>query len=821
MSSLFEWLLGLENIRLGRDAPVYLEWSAHPEPWMLFGIGVLAAAWVGALYHREPTTAPRRVILAFMRFALIALVVAVICQPSLVLQRNRVERSHVVLLMDTSMSMDSQDAFRDVRLAAMNRTAANLTSTDRLEALSRLEIARRALQQGNASALRTLLSNNGLQLATFDVGVTMHGSSWSDDELGTLLTELERITADGRATDIAGAIADVIERSRGRRLAAIVLVSDGQATQAVSLKDALVGAVDQRIPVYPVRIGSPDQRLDIDVGPLRAQETVFANDILAIEARVAVRGTDRPTPVMLRLIDEQTESVAATESVVIDPDAGAAERTPQATTDGAKLVELRTRPGRTGRISYRVEADPLPDEWSLENNVDRITVAVTDHRVRVLYVDGYPRYEYRYLKNALLREPTVEVSILLLEADERFVQEGTFPIRRFPETPEELNRFDVVLFGDVDPRGGWLAPAQVAMLLDFVSQHGGGFGLIAGERSAPQRYADTPMERLIPVRIDPTLTGRAVQDMASGFRPKLTLEGRRARLFRFTADREQDERMFEGLPEWYWVARTLGPRPGAGVIAEHPSLQSAYGPMPLIVTGRYGAGKLFFQATDDTWRWRRHSGELLHDAYWVQVVRELAPSSRIAQDRRYALRADRRVYDYGDAVRVQLEIFDASLLAQQRERIEIVLSDASDEDQGVRPGAVISRLSLDRLSEQSNLFEGAVIPPGPGRYALWASDIPARPGEPTPSVLIRVEPPNLEARRPEADHETLERIAAITGGRVVNPDELNEAFALIQDRNIRIPDDITEPLWDSRLVFILFVLMITAEWVLRKAFGLM
>jgi len=104
---------------------------------------------------------------------------------------------------------------------------------------------------------------------------------------------------------------------------------------------------------------------------------------------------------------------------------------------------------------------------------------------------------------------------------------------------------------------------------------------------------------------------------------------------------------------------------------------------------------------------------------------------------------------------------------------------------------------------------------------LDAPDIAQKPGAPPPSVAIRVERPDIEFRRPQADHETLERIAVATDGRLVDLDRLNDEFASVQDRSVQIPDDVTEPLWDSKLVLILFVLIISTEWVLRKAFGLL
>jgi hypothetical protein len=135
--------------------------------------------------------------------------------------------------------------------------------------------------------------------------------------------------------------------------------------------------------------------------------------------------------------------------------------------------------------------------------------------------------------------------------------------------------------------------------------------------------------------------------------------------------------------------------------------------------------------------------------------------------------------------------------------------------------AVAGRFSVHRLTPESNVFEGAWVPLAPGTYVLEAPDIVPRPGERASTVLVRVERPDLEARRPEADHDTLARIASATGGQFVNLDELETAFAAIRDRSVQIPDDLIEPLWDSKLALVLFALMISMEWILRKVFGLL
>ncbi len=815
MTRVIEWLLDLQDIRLASDAPVLVKFAAQVPVWALFCCALAGVTWIVLIYRREETTLRRRIVLSALRAAIVALVGVVLCRPSLVFERNSVEQSRVVLLTDTSHSMASSDRYRDDALAGAAVAGAGLSDTAQLATQSRLDLIKGALLGEGGAALSAIIANNDLQLCTFSGTVETQGFAASDDELPSVARRIEALVADGTRTDLAGAIHRAIEEAQGRRLAALVLASDGQTTESSSLKDVLDMARGRRIPILPIRIGSPERPKDIDLGPALADESVFVNDLVAVEIQLAATGLTEPVIVPVRLIDEATgEDVASTE-VLLDPD------------NSATTVELRVKPARAGRFRWRIIAEPLPDEWATANNEAHVEVTVLDDRVNVLYVEGYPRYEYRYLKNALLREETVELRVLLLEADRQFIQEGVTPIRHFPESPEELNKYDVVLFGDVDPRAGWLSEAQVTMLLDFVANRGGGFGLIAGERSAPHRYLGTPLERLLPVRIDPSFLGHYDASLTAGFTLDLTPQGRRSRLFSFfdgpnaepAADAATRSERFEALPELYWIARTLGPAPAATVVAQHPTVSNAAGAMPVVVTGRYGAGKLFFQATDDTWRWRRHTGELLHDTYWVQVVRELMRGDRSGVDRRYTIRADRRVYQYGVPIRAQVEVFDSKLAALHPDSIEVVVSQRGDGG-----ASVTGRFDVHRLGEDSNLYEGTYLPPHAGSYTLQIDesvDRPDRPDRRKALVGVRVERPDLEGRAPEADHDQLELIAEATGGRVVELDELAEVFAELPDRSVQIPDDIVEPLWDSKLSLVLFVLLIGTEWGLRKVFGLL
>jgi uncharacterized membrane protein len=475
-------------------------------------------------------------------------------------------------------------------------------------------------------------------------------------------------------------------------------------------------------------------------------------------------------------------------------------------------VEFRVHPDRVGSRSYRVRVQPLPAEDNLANNSDSVAVYVHDDKARVLYVEGGPRFEYRYLKNALLREATIRASCLLLDADAEFAQEGDDPIARFPDDPEKLADYDVVIFGDVDPTGDWLSAKQAQMLVDFVSEKGGGFALIAGPSHAPHRFRNTLLEKLIPVRIDPEFLGRYDSPLAEGFRPALTPEGRNSRIFRLGRDPEADGEVFEGLPPLYWIARTLGPKAGVDVLAEHPTMTLPTGPMPLFVAGHYGAGKVLFIATDDTWRWRQHTGEFLHDTFWVQLVRSLMPLSASGVDRRLAITSDRPRYSLADRVDITVEVKDPELLSMLSDSVRLTVEDAS--------GVVRENLQAERLLSASNIFEASFVPGTAGRSVIHCRDIPPTAGDRPARCTIVVDVPDAEARQPQANHEVLERLAGETGGEVVEFDQMAEALAGIRDRSVRIPDDYHEPLWDSKLVLILFAGLIATEWGLRKIFGM-
>jgi len=259
--------------------------------------------------------------------------------------------------------------------------------------------------------------------------------------------------------------------------------------------------------------------------------------------------------------------------------------------------------------------------------------------VKVLYVEGYPRWEYRYIKLALLHDPAVRLSCLLTSADPGYEQEASDPdpkigftgrVKAFPESADALAAYDVILFGDVDKR--LFTDRQLELVADFVQKRGGGFGMIAGPRFAPAGYRNTLIAGLLPVNFDRVAADGKDEQFAEGFRPVLTQAGRDSAIFKIlqqpagAADAHPE--LPEGLLYWYCRGVTVQSAVGANppqVLAVHPSAKAPDGSdAPLLVLGRCGEGTVLFSAIDDSWRWRSTGGHSAYVNYWVEQLRALA-----------------------------------------------------------------------------------------------------------------------------------------------------------------------------------------------------
>ncbi|MEE8171066.1 MAG: VWA domain-containing protein [Phycisphaerae bacterium] len=813
MTDLLEQLLDLERVSLDAEA-LSIELGVPPARWAMLAGVILTLTLVAIVYRYERGSRRLRLGLAAIRTSILLASLGLMAFPVLVLTQERIDRSVVAILLDRSASM------MEPNNAGHGATPSSRpTSESDAPEETRFDRALALLTSSEDGPVAQLAAVHRVELWTFDRSAQRIARDAADADLQAIADD----GADGKRTDLAAALSEVFEQLRGSRLAAVVVLSDGRQTASADLTAVTTEAHRRDVAVHTVAIGSPRRRADLELIHAAADEDVFRRDIVSVSTRIAVAGIASPLDIPVRLIDQDSGTLLEERTIRFDP-AREPESPPEEAASpagplpGAQAddehhleVEFHLRPERIGRMALRIEAGPLPEERRTGNNAADLVVRVHDEKIRVLYVDGPPRFEYRFLKNTLLREPTAEASCLLLDATAGFVQEGDRAIQQFPVSPGQLADYDVVLLGDVDVRGDWISPAQLAMLVDFVGVRGGGLGFIAGERAMPHRLAGTPLEKLLPVRLESGARNRESSYTTQPYVLQPTPLGRRHPLLRFEADALENDATLAALEPWYWFAGVRSARAGAEVLATHPEVSAARDAMPLLVIGRYGAGRVFYVGSDDVWRWRRYHGESYYDTFWLNALRLLAGERRWGASRAWRLESDRRFHSEPSRVTFRLTAREEAVAAGMPDvQLQIRNTD----------GDLVARRTLERIGSDAMTFESSFLPRRAGVYFATAMiDDPGGQAEP-PSCAVTVFDRAPEQRRPEADHRFLRELAGATGGRFLRSDQLHELADAIPDRTLYIPDQIVEPLWDTRLVLLLITALAGTEWVARKLKGM-
>jgi uncharacterized membrane protein len=368
--------------------------------------------------------------------------------------------------------------------------------------------------------------------------------------------------------------------------------------------------------------------------------------------------------------------------------------------------------------------------------------------------------------------------------------------------------YDVVVLGDVDPRQ--FTDAQLQLISDFVSKKGGGFEMVAGPRWSPQAYRNTPIEPVLPVNITHTAEDDSESTITEGFRPVVTAAGAETSIFRFFADAgSNDEFLRNHLQEIFWYCRGVTAKPGVGIVyAEHPT---DVGPdnrkAPILVAGRFGAGRTLFSAIDDSWRWRFYTGESIFNTYWVQQLRYLARGRKLGQ-RGVIFSSDEDSYDLGKQVTLRVRVLSADLL---REAAEPLIAQITDD----ATGQAVRQVELSRQGISTDVFSGSYTADRSGTFSAKLMQM----GNGEAVASYNIETPQLELDDPRVDVAGLSRLAA---DEPIPFDQAGAKLPIVIRSAARIfPIEVSQPLWNAPLALVFFVVLIVSEWVLRKMMGML
>jgi uncharacterized membrane protein len=780
-----------------------------------FVLAGLAMGLVVYVYRREARTRNLRLLLGGLRAAILALVLLLLNRPVLTLGQERRDPSVLAVLIDDSLSMKVPDA-----------VAADGKPGQRLDAVIDL------LTGSDGQLLRRLSSVHDVRIYDFSRGAkqigtiagsgdsrsvaTTQGSSPAIDDA---ISAVQGLKPEGDGTQIVNALTSVLQDVQGQRVAGVVVFTDGRETPSESPPEAVAALRSYGVNIFPVVTGSDRMPRNIAVQSVTFEDTAFVDDYTNLHVTLQASGYEPNHPVTLALLRQVTEGGHIINVPVLDDSGNEITKTVEAADGKPFDVDLQFKPTAADIpvANLVVEARPQPGELDESDNFHPARIDVLDDNISVLYVDGYPRWDYRYLKNSLLRDKTVKLSCLLTSADPDFRQEGSddpdrpqyqnsWRITAFPDTMERLLDYDVVILGDVDPRQ--FTDAQLQLISDYVSKKGGGLAMVSGPRWSPQGYRNTPIESVLPVIITHVETDDDSTSITEGFHLILTRAAANSPIFRFFPEWADDEELVQNhLPPLFWYCRGIMVKPGVGItLAEHPSDLGPDGrKAPILVIGTYGTGRTIFSAIDDSWRWRFYTGESIFNTYWVQQLRYLARGRKIGQ-RKMTFTADRDVYELGGQVNVRLEPLSPDLMQQLSPPVSVQIVDDAT-------GQPVRRLDLQRQDSASAIYSGSFTADKIGQFSMKLPHLTDR----DPSISFKVAEPQMELRQPQVDTAFLSRLGA--GAPIPLADVAARLLAIRSAARI-IPVDTTQPLWNAPLVLVIFVSLITVEWIVRKMVGL-
>ena len=751
---------------------------------------VVGSAWFAACYFRDgtrPSWLIKSPLLLFRIISLLALMV-ILAQPVIRFTQDDSVKPNVIIMVDTSQSMARPDPRLPAKRAEVEGAAAGISASS-VAAMSRIDRLNGAINHsGIISALSKKYNVHLYSFASKPHTVALPADPAKRKNYHTALAP---DTEGGDSTQIGTALKAPMDELSGQPIAGAIVLSDGGNNLGDDPILVAEGAKETGVRVSTSGFGDPTSTKDVTLLSTLADDVVRVNNTVTVFASISQRGYAGQS-VNVTLLRNGQEMQR--QSVRLAPD------------DQKQEIHFTYVPTTAGRFFYTVAVSGMPGEITLANNKRSYVQSVISKKLKVLYVEGEPRYEYRYLKNAILRDTSLDFGCLLLSGDDvDSGGEGNIAVSKFPTTEKELFDYDIVVLGDV-PRTYFTEP-QLQFLRRFVEDRGASLLVIAGEQHMPHEYAGTPLEACLPTMIsaspDPVLTEEP-------FKWQLTPEGKRSPITQLEDNAAENDRVWATLPGMFWAAGVPRVKPGATVLAQHPTRRNADGPYPLVVTQPFGAGKCFLELVDSTWRWRWRVGDRYFYRYWGQVFRTLTPRELPGNSRFVQLNADRSNYRIGEKVSLNARLLDAYYHPIKAESAPATIKMESGQEQHV---------TLQSTPGSPGLYTAQIQPDRVGRYEVSLTS-PANPAAKADTAFI-VESLALEKQRPELNENLLKKIAAAGGGKYYQPDHLADWAKSLPDNTLIIRNEQEIELWGNWRLLALFLTPLFVEWLVRKRKGLL
>lgn len=780
-------LFNLEEGQRIIDIEVLMRGSA-----VLLGVFLFLAAIYTIFHYWSVRSVPTkgRKIMALCHLLALAILIAILAMPAAKVRYAKTYRPTMLVLVDTSRSMAVGDKrVTPEALAEAARILGGLpfdkeVAADAIRqqlsksgAASRLELVKALFDHPQIDLLRRAEKRFDVRFFGFDSGLAPEGG---EEDAKAWLADRK---ADGDESRIGTAIREAVGRYTGLPLAGVMVFSD---FGWVNGEDPVRVAADMEqrgVPLFTVPIGLPAPP-DAMIGEVIAPEAVFQGDLVTLRVRVQSAGLGgRASSLKVKIDGVEAKS----EALFLE--------------DGSQFVELRIQPKEaSGTLQLDFELDGSDADSNPKNNVASHRLRIIEEKIKVLYVEGSPRWEFRYLRWVLMRNPHLSTRFLMTQGDPELPKLSPQYMGGFPADVRNIFEYDLVILGDVSSK--YFTPGQLEVLEKQIRENGGSLIMLAGSQSAPASYRDTALERVLPVKIG---VGKA-NVVADSAYPRLPVDVARSSITTLADDADENQQIWARLRPLGRLPSLEGAKPGANVLLSLPGDSAAAPDYPVVSWHAYGKGKCMFVASDRLWYLRLEVGDAHHARFWGQSIQFLAMSRLLGQNKRISLQTERPRYNPGEPIRIYANVLSDSYEPVKKESHTVVIG-RSDDTGSAEPVVLVPDPATP------GLYFGTHVAGKEGTYLLRGQDGET---EITGTVGISVEDDPLEDRDTAAKPKIAEAIAKASGGSVVAPGELAALIdKLAAPETSRVVSREME-LWDTPLLYLPLVFLLGLEWYLRR-----
>jgi uncharacterized membrane protein len=728
--------------------------------WVLLLLIVASVAGLGWLiWRRLPEAAPklqtwRAGLVWLLQSLLVTLVLVLLWQPAITVAELKSQQNLIAVLVDDSRSMAIADSGNDGKTA---REAA----------------AVRSLNDGILAGLQRRFQTRVYRM---DSGIAR-------------VEKVDGMQATASATHINDGLKQLVAETADLPVGAVVLLSDGGENSGGIDLETISALRNRRLPVHTVGFGKEQAGHDVEMDEVSVASRALADSRMKATVSFHQRGYAGGKTT---LVVKDGDKALASKDVVLGADG---------------VIQTETvffNAGTAGVKQVRFSLEPLGGEENVANNATARLVSVSGDRRRVLYVEGEPRWEYKFIRRAADDDHSMQVVSMLRTTENKIYRQGisdpTELADGFPVKAEDLFKYDGIIIGSVE--AGYFTPRQQELLREFVDRRGGGLLFLGGRFAlADGGWGASSVSELLPTFL-PNGKNTFHRDPATA---QLTAAGADSAVMRLLDDPTKNVERWKKLPYMMDYQDAGSPKPGATVLAE---MNVGRARLPLLVTQNYGRGRTAVMATSGTWRWQMSQalGDPTHDMFWQQLLRWVAADS---PGRVVGSMPVQRLMDDG---RVRLT-------ATVRDKEYVPAPDAHVVAHVIGPEGTSALVDMRPVPDNAGTFQAEWTAEKPGSYV--AEVTAGRGVEELGRDVLTFERTDgvAENFHTEQNQELLEKLSSQTGGRYWRADELGRLPSEISYSEAGISVRDTKELWNMPIVFLMLLGLMSGQWMLRRKWG--